>query len=205
MLMGFIHSFLINLIYIFKSLVKKLTYVDDFTIVTECIEYDVDHTKSKDSDEPFWINERKVWDSDIDGYYADIDVADVINNPPECVKNILVRIKFWYGNKIYKYLTRDTEFKWPPKKKPGVSFHVPLKSAVLIDVSGKPVKDVLGKIIRYAGPHNDFYRNDIKIEDMFWYSRETYNEYPIIKLTNILGIVKSVKVVDGKLTDLQIP
>ena len=82
MLMRFIHSFLINLIYIFKSLVKKLTYVDDFTIVTECIEYDVDHTKSKDSREPFWINERKVWDSDIDGYYADIDVADVISDPP---------------------------------------------------------------------------------------------------------------------------
>ena len=34
------------------------------------------------------------------------------------------------------------DFKWPPKRKPGVSFHVPLKSAVLIDVSGKPVKDV---------------------------------------------------------------
>jgi hypothetical protein len=53
MLMRFIHSFLINLIYIFKSLVKKLTYVDDFTIVTECIEYDVDHTKSKDSRRTF--------------------------------------------------------------------------------------------------------------------------------------------------------
>lgn len=205
MLMGFIHSFLINVIYFFKTIIKKLTYVDDFTIVTESIEYDVDHTKNKDTDEPFWIKERKVWDSGIDGYYADVDIDDVIDNPPECVKNILIRIKFWYNNKIYKFLTRNKEFKWPPKKKPGVSFHIPLKSALLMDVSGKPVKDVLGKIIRYAGPYNDFYGNDIKIEDMFWYSREVYNEYPIIKLTNILGIVKSVKVLEGKITDLQIP
>lgn len=203
--MGFIHSFLINVIYFFKTIIKKLTYVDDFTIVTESIEYDVDHTKSKDTDEPFWIKERKVWDSGIEGYYADVDVDDVIDNPPECVKNILIRIKFWYNNKIYKFLTRNKEFKWPPTKKSGVSFHIPLKSAVLMDVSGKPVKDVLGKIIRYAGPYNDFYGNDIKIEDMFWYSREVYNEYPIIKLTNILGIVKSVKVLEGKITDLQIP
>ena len=203
--MGFIHSFLINVIYFFKTIIKKLTYVDDFTIVTESIEYDVDHTKSKDTDEPFWIKERKVWDSGIDGYYADVDIDDVIDNPPECVKNILIRIKFWYDNKIYKFLTRNKEFKWPPKKKSGVSFHIPLKSALLMDVSGKPVKVVLGKIIRYAGPYNDFYGNDIKIEDMFWYSREVYNEYPIIKLTNILGIVKSVKVLEGKITDLQIP
>lgn len=203
--MGFIHSFLINVIYFFKTIIKKLTYVDDFTIVTESIEYDVDHTKSKDTDEPFWIKERKVWDSGIEGYYADVDIDDVIDNPPECVKNILIRIKFWYNNKIYKFLTRNKEFDWPPKKKSGVSFHIPLKSALLMDVSGKPVKDVLGKIIRYAGPYNDFYGNDIKIEDMFWYSREVYNEYPIIKLTNILGIVKSVKVLEGKITDLQIP
>ena len=93
---------------------------------------------------------------------------------------------------------------WPPKRVPGIVFHMPLVSAQLMDIDDKPVKDVLNKIKRYAGPRGDFHGNkNVKISDMLYYDVDTLRTmYPTIKLKNVLGKVKSVSTVDDYVTDL---
>jgi hypothetical protein len=74
-------------------------------------------------------------------------------------------------------------------------------------VGGTPVKDILDKIKRYAGPRGDFYGGQrIKIGEMFYYDEETLKElYPKIILKNVFGITKTVCTTDGYINDLRIP
>ena len=53
---------------------------------------------------------------------------------------------------MYKYLVNDLVHKWPPESDTGVIFTIPTVSAILLDSDDKPVKDLLNKIRRYAGP-----------------------------------------------------
>ena len=55
---------------------------------------------------------------------------------------------------------------WPPPRKSGVVFNMPIVSAVLLDSDDKPVRDLLNKIKRYAGPRKDFHNEKVKIRDI---------------------------------------
>ena len=57
--MNILHKFLINVIYYFKVVTKILSNKHDYKIQTKCIEYYVDHDKSKKTDDPFWKKEIK--------------------------------------------------------------------------------------------------------------------------------------------------
>ena len=95
---------------------------------------------------------------------------------------------------------------WPPERKNGIIFNIPVVSAVLLDSDDKPVKDLLNKVRRYAGPRSDFHNNEVKIHDMLYYDMETLkNDFPKIKLKNALGMTKYVSTVDGCITDLRVP
>jgi|TARA_B110000008_G_scaffold256921_1_gene274713 hypothetical protein len=84
-------------------------------------------------------------------------------------------------------------------------FNLPLSSAVLLDEGDKPVKDLLCKISRYAGPFSDFYNEKIEIKDMFWYEDSTYEKFPKIKIKNIVGMNKTIDVKTGYISDLHLP
>jgi len=206
MLMKLLHSFLINAIYVFKRIVQFFVHKNDYTIINRSIEYTVDHSKEMfDTESDFWKSMRKHWVEESTEYYEDIDEREVLSDPPSCVTKTLVRVKYWYNNKVYKYLTYDVDYPWPPVKSMGINFHIPLSSAQLLDCDDKPVKDMLPKITRYAGPHNDFYKNDVKVKDMLWYNEETLKNVPKIKLRNALGLVKMVDTNTALLTDLRLP
>ena len=122
---------------------------------------------------------------------------------PERVEKAIIRIKYWYNDKLYKYLTYDTKHEWPPKQGKDIVFNVPLVSAHLVDADDKPVKDILGKVKRYAGPRGDFHGEKVKISDMLYYDMDTLKTmYPAIKLRNIFGKVKIVSTITGYVTDL---
>lgn len=107
---------------------------------------------------------------------------------------------------MYKYLVNDLDHKWPPENISGVIFNIPIVTAVLLDSDDKPVKDLLNKIKRYAGPRCNFHGQKVKISDMLYYDDETLElEYPSIKIKNAIGMVKKVSTVDGYITDLRIP
>ena len=205
--MKILHSFLINAIYAIKNIIKFLFHKHDYTIVNRYIEYLVDHEKvSEDISDPLWKGELEKFEPDVKSYHLDIDQDEKITQPPECVDRMLIRIKYWYNNKIYKYLTYNYDYTWPPKKSCAMSFHIPLSSAQLLDSGDKPVKDILEKIRRYTGPHNDCYGEKIKISDIFYYDSGVLGIcFPKIKLKNCFGIVKTVDTDTGYLTDLRIP
>jgi len=204
--MKLLHSFLINAIYRINQMIKFLFHNNDFTVINRCIEYTVDHSKKEDDImSVFWENESMAWVEESSEYFTDFKETDNIKNPPSCVTKHVVRYKFWYNNKIYKFLTYDLDFKWPPVKSAGVNFNIPLSSAQLMDCDDKPVKDMLSKIGRYAGPFNDFYKSNVKIKDMLWYNDETRKHVPTIKLRNRFGMTKVVSTETGLLTDLRIP
>ena len=199
-------SLLINVIYTLKNVMKILFSKPNFTIVGRYIEYVVDHTKEFKTDEPFWEREREQIEPGTKTYLANVDIDDEIPEPPDAVEKLIIRVKFWYNNKIYKFLTSNCKYTWPPVKVKTMRFHIPLSSAQLLDANDKPVKDVLEKIRRYSGPYSDFYGEKMKISDMFYYEESFMaTMYPKIKIKNCFGMLKTVDTATGYLTDLQLP
>jgi len=200
--MDLLRNFLINAIYYFKLLFKK----PDYQVLDSNLEYWVDVGKDFVTSDDFWERQSYEWDSHVESHHVSIDTNKKIPPPPECVTKTLVRIKYWYNNHIYKYLTYNHDYTWPPVISKGVQFNIPLQSARLIDVNGEPVKDVIAKIKRYAGPNCDFHGQKIKIADMLYYDEDTLkSSYPKIVIQNIFGLTKTVSTTDGYISDLRIP
>ena len=202
-------NLLTNVILWVYDTVKTIFSVPDYKIVDESMEYFLDNTKTpflSDLDE-FWNEESNEWDEETESYYKVLDSKNYKNTEiPENVTKTVVRIKYWYNNIMYKYLTYDMNHEWPPERKNGIIFNIPIVSAVLLDSDDKPVKDLLNKVRRYAGPRSDFHNNEVKICDMLYYDMETLkNDFPKIKLKNALGMTKYVSTVDGYITDLRVP
>ena len=192
--MNFIRKFLIDIICFIKSLLKK----PDYRIISRELEYWVKPNEDYVTSNAFWEELSGEWDDEADTYALTLREDEEVPEPPEVVTKLLFRIKYWYNNHVYKYLTYDRNYTWPPKSE--LRFTVPLMSAQLLDKDGHPVKDVLGKIRRYKGSEK------VKIADMLYYDEETLKtSFPKIQMKNILGVKKTVSTVDGYITDLQIP
>ncbi len=219
--MKLLHKFLINVIYSFKRVMHLFFSKRDYSIVETYIEYFVDHSKDfsietmEASDHhPLWIQEsydiypvaKTYGICSLDLGRAGILPGDPIPKPPEAVTKVIIRIKYWYNNRIYKYITYNHDYTWPPKKVNTMSFHVPLVGAQLLDSGDKPVKDVLEKIRRYAGPRSDFYGEKIFIKDVLYLDEVVLkNNLPRIKLKNCLGMMKTVDTATGLMSDLRLP
>ena len=192
--MNFIRKFLIDVICFIKSLLKK----HDYRIISRELEYWVKPNEDYVTSNTFWEKMSGEWDDVTETYAVTLKADEKVPEPPDVVTKLLFRVKYWYNNHVYKYLTYDRNYVWPPKSE--IRFTVPLMSAQLLDKDGHPVKDVLGKIRRYKGSER------VKISDMLYYDEETLKEsLPKIQLKNILGVKKTVSTVDGYITDLQIP
>ena len=189
----------------------------DYSIDDIYVEYFVDHSKDfsiETTEHPLWVRQSYEIEPTTDSYVIDekdleragLSIGDPIPTLPEAVTKILIRISYWYGNRMYKFLTYNNEYTWPPKKANTMSFHIPLTSAQLLDCDDKPVKDVLEKIRRYAGPNSDFYGEKVMIKDMLFYNEDRLkNEVPRIKLKNCFGMMKTVDTLTGLMTDLLLP
>jgi hypothetical protein len=201
-----LNSFLINTIYLFHNITTIIFKKHNYSIVNRSIEYMINHEKEYITSEPFWEQCSDEHDVDIDYYLIDKSHDQPIPDIPDAVEKIIIRIKYWYNNKIYKYITYNHKYIWPPHKSKSISFHVPLSSAQLLDHDDKPVKDVLEKIRRYAGPHSDFHGEKIKISDMLYYTESFLDtNFPKIKIRNYLGMSKTVNTVTGCINDLRLP
>lgn len=215
--MKVLHKFLINVIYGIKKVMHFIFAKRDYSIDDIYIEYFVDHSKDfsiETTEHPLWVRQSYEIEPTTDSYVIDekdleragLSIGDPIPTPPEAVTKILIRISYWYGNRMYKFLTYNNEYTWPPKKANTMSFHIPLTSAQLLDCDDKPVKDVLEKIRRYAGPNSDFYGEKVMIKDMLFYNEDRLkNELPRIKLKNCFGMMKTVDTLTGLMTDLRLP
>lgn len=185
---------------------KNFVSIPNHRILHSSMEYFIDTDKDYSVEGQFWENESKNWDGLFEEHYAELkDMAYRFEDTPANVNKTIVRIKYWYNDKLYKYLTYNTGHEWPPKESKDIVFNIPLVSANLVDTDDKPVKDVLGKIKRYAGPRGDFHGEKVKISDMLYYDIDTLKTmYPAIKLKNVFGKVKTVSTITGYITDLTV-
>ena len=185
---------------------KNFVSIPNHRILQSSMEYFIDNRNPHLVEGEFWKNETKKWDGLFDEHYIETKGMTYRGyRPPTNVNKTIIRIKYWYNDKLYKYLTYNTGHEWPPKQCNDMIFNIPLVSAYLLNEEGKPVKDVLRKIKRYSGPRGDFHGEKVKISDMLYYDMETLKTmYPAIKIRNVFGETKTVNTVDGYITDLYV-
>lgn len=165
----------------------------EYIIINTTIEYALDNQKNYEIDDPFWEEESHSWDGHMDYYLTDVTKRNYHHTRvPENVKKAVVRIKYMYNNRIYKYMTTNLDHPWPPPSY-GFSFNIPYVSAWLLDTNDKPVLDILTKMKRYAGPRGNFHNEVVDVKDMLYYDEGTLQmEYPKIKMVNAIGQHKTV-------------
>lgn len=181
---------------------KKLLHAPDYHISKEELEYVIDHRRKYLIDDAFWELESRGWNRTMREYYANVTGNKFRNTCiPQNIKKIILRTSYWYNNKLYKFISYDINKKIPKVEK--LTFSIPLHKAELLDNDDKPVCDITEKIRRYAGPQNDFHGEDVLIKDMLYFAVDVLkNEYPKLKITNIVGSSKVVDTLKGTTNDL---
>ena len=192
-----------NVLYFYK----RLTTPRDYTIISEELEYRVDYRMKYHIEDQFWEEESKDWDGILDEFYV-----SVMGRPfrytvvPQNVKNLVLRVKYWYGGKVYKAISKDINFIPGQDEKRGMNFSIPLSSVWIVDHDDKPQVNITEKVKRYAGPRNDFHDQDVPLKDFLYYTSKTLNKkLPKIILSNTLGMKKVLLTLEDSTTDLRIP
>ena len=199
MLSKLLTSFVLWVYNIYFNFFKK----KDYRIIYKSLEYELDVDGVDYEFNKEWDDEIQSWDmqDDIETYYIDNVSDSLLCNIPRCVSISVLRIKYWYDNKIYKVATYDPEFYF--KSNDIISFTLPIKEAWLLDYDDTPVIDVSKKIKRYAGPKNNFHNEVVKVKHIFDYTDEYILEnYPKIKVVDILGKFKCSELLFVKTTTL---
>lgn len=192
-----------TLIYLYK----KLTTPIDYTIISEELEYKIDYDMKYRVEDEFWENESKDWDGVLDEYHCYVTNKPYKNTiVPQNVKNLILRVKYYYDGKVYKAITQDINFVPGKREQDNMIFSIPLSHVWIVDHDDKPQVDITEKVKRYAGPRNDFHGQDVPLEDFLYYTRKTLEtRFPKIMLTNSLGMKKIVLTTEDSTNDLRIP
>jgi len=85
------------------------------------------------------------------------------------VSGLVYTVKYSYGNKSYKFISRNTEnISWPYKPS-GFRFTMPFISVWALDEFGNEVKEITKHFKKAAGPKGDFHNQDVEIKDVMKY------------------------------------
>jgi len=192
-----------NVIYYYKS----LTTPRDYTIISEELEYRIDYRMKYQIEDPFWQEESRDWDGILDEFHGYVTGRPFRNTVvPQNVKNLVLRITYWYGGKIYKVVTKDINYTPGKTEESGMNFVIPLSSAWIVDHDDKPQVNVTEKVKRYAGPRNDFHGQSVPLKEFLYYTQKTLSKkFPKIVITNPLGMRKVLLTLEDSTTDLRIP
>jgi len=192
-----------NVLYFYK----KLTTPRDYTIISEELEYRVDYRMKYHIEDPFWTEEEKDWDGILDEFYVKATGKPFRRTVvPQNVKNLTLRVKYWYGGKVYKAISQDINFTPGENEAQGMCFSIPLSGAWIVDHGDKPQVNITEKVKRYAGPRNDFHGESVPLKEFLYYTTKTLRtKYPKIVLSNSLGMKKTLLTLEDSTTDLRIP
>lgn len=190
-----------NIIFLYK----RLTTPQDYTIISEELEYHIDNSIKYKIDDVFWENESKDWDGILSEYHVCAHRLSCRNTVvPENVTKLILRVKYFYNGRVYKAITNDINF-IPGFDGDNMVFNIPLRHVWIVDHDDKPQVDITEKVKRYAGPRNDFHNQSVSLEDFLYYDRETLDEkFPKISLINSLGMKKIVFTTHDNISDLRI-
>jgi hypothetical protein len=187
---------------------KYLTTPRDYSIISEEIEYAVDHDMKYQIEDDFWLNESKDWEDEVlDEYYVNATGKKFRHTMvPQNIKWIILRVRYYFNGKQYTAISNDIDFKPGDNEDNSMHFSVPFSSAWVVDHDDKPVRNITEKVKRYSGPRNDFHGQKVSLEHFLYYDRDVLEkQFPKIILKGTLGLQKIVSTLDGFTTDLQIP
>jgi hypothetical protein len=187
---------------------KYLVTPRDYSIITEELEYAVDHDLDYLIEDDFWMEESKDWKDEIlDQYYTDVTGKKFRHTIiPQNVKYTILRVKYYFNGKKYIAISSDINFKPGQGEDTAMHFSIPLSSAWIVDHDDKPMRDITEKVKRYSGPRNDFHGQKVPLEHFLFYDKETLKDkFPKIILLNTLGMKKTLSTLDDFTTNLQIP
>jgi len=187
---------------------KYLTTPRDYSIISEELEYAVDHDMKYQIEDDFWLEESKDWEDGIlDEYYTNVTGKKFRNTMiPQNVCWTILRVKYYFNGKPYTAISNDINFKPGESENNAMHFSIPLSSACIVDQDDKPVRDITEKVKRYSGPRNDFHGQKVSLEHFLYYDKKYLKErFPKIVLKNSLGMKKTLSTLDDYTTDLQIP
>jgi hypothetical protein len=187
---------------------KYIVTPRDYTIISEELEYVIDHDLDYMIEDDFWMKESKDWEDGIlDGYYTNVTGMKFRKTiVPQNVKYIILRVKYYFNGKKYTSISNDINFKPGQGEDSAMHFSIPLSSAWIVDHDDKPMRDITEKVKRYSGPRNDFHGQKVPLEHFLFYDREVLKErFPKILLSNTLGMKKTLSTLDDFTTNLQIP
>ena len=186
---------------------KKFTTYPDYHIISEELEYKIDYRFKYIIEDDFWLEESKDWDGILDEFYVNVSSKKFRHTiVPQNVRNIVLRVKYWYNGKIYKAISTDINFMPGENEKVGMNFTFPIGNAVLVDHDDKPKVDITEKIKRYSGPRCDFHGQNVPLQYFLYYTKKTLeNEYPKIIISNSIGMKKTLLTLEDSTTDLRIP
>jgi hypothetical protein len=187
---------------------KYIVTPRDYAIISEELEYMIDHDLDYMIEDDFWMKESKDWEDGIlDGYYTNVTGMKFRKTiVPQNVKYIILRVKYYFNGKKYTSISNDINFKPGQGEDSAMHFSIPLSSAWIVDHDDKPMRDITEKVKRYSGPRNDFHGQKVPLEHFLFYDREVLKErFPKILLSNTLGMKKTLSTLDDFTTNLQIP
>ena len=196
-------NLLSNVLYFYK----RLTTPRDYSIISEELEYKIDYRLKYQVEDQFWEEERKDWDGILDEFYVRATGRPFRHTVvPQNVRNLTLRVKYWYGGKVYKVITNDINYVPGEEEGSSMMFTIPLSSVWIVDHDDKPQVNITEKVKRYAGPRNDFHGESVPLKDFLYYTTETLkSRFPKIILTNSLGMKKTLLTLEDSTTDLRIP
>jgi len=187
---------------------KYIVTPRDYTIISEELEYVIDHDLDYMIEDDFWMKESKDWEDEIlDGYYTNVTGMKFRKTiVPQNVKYTILRVKYYFNGKKYTGISNDINFKPGQGEDNAMHFIIPLSSVWIVDHDDKPMRDITEKVKRYSGPRNDFHGQKVPLEHFLFYDREVLKErFPKIILSNTLGMKKTLSTLDDFTTNLQIP
>jgi hypothetical protein len=163
-------------------------------IIYRSLTYEIDPDEDYIISSDFWFDETQHWSHYNTNHFVDITKKDISQDPvPQNVKKCVVTTKYYYNNRIYKYVSHGVSQEWPPQENE-TGICMPIISAKLINDNCETVRDVTEKVKRYAGPKSNFYGKSILIQDMFTYDEDTMKkEYPYLVISDVMGNVKAYK------------
>jgi hypothetical protein len=187
---------------------KYLVTPRDYSIISEELEYAVDHDLDYLIEDDFWMEESKDWKDEIlDQYYTNVTGKKFRHTIiPQNVKYTILRVKYYFNGKKYIAISSDINFRPGQGEDTAMHFSIPLSSAWIVDHDDKPMRDITEKVKRYSGPRNDFHGQKVSLEHFLFYDKDTLKEkFPKIILSNTLGMKKTLSTLDDFTTNLQIP
>ena len=187
---------------------KQLVTPRDYSIISEELEYGIDHDVKYQIEDDFWLKESKDWEDGIlDSYYVNVTGKNFRNTVvPQNVTYTVLRVRYYFNGKEYSGISNDINFRPGKNENEAMHFSIPLSSAWIVDHDDKPMRNITEKVKRYNGPRNDFHGQNVSLEHFLYYDRETLRErFPRIILSNTLGMKKVVSTLENFTTDLQIP